>query len=138
MYEKYKKTFTDYLPTKRRLDLDSIQPNQDKELKQQLEDNLSRVDCKEPNCKCATLKIQDIKDKDDNVGIHLNVEILATHHNIITKFMESADLFETLVCHLDGLKHTKRCLYECLMYIVIKGKYKEEEEIEKHTRKFQM
>lgn len=133
VYEKYKKTFTDYLPTKRRLDLDSIQPNQDKELKQQLEENLSRVDCKEPNCKCATLKIQDIKDKDDNVGNHLKVEILATHHNIITKFMESADLFETLVCHLDGLKHTKRCLYECLMYIVIKGKYKEEEEIEKHV-----
>lgn len=115
MYEKYKKTFTDVLPNKRRLDLDSIQPNQDKELKQQLRDNLSRVNCKEPNCKCATLKIQDIKDKDDNVGNHLKIEILANHHNLITKLMDSADLFETLVSHFDGLKHKTKCLYECLM-----------------------
>lgn len=133
VYEKYKKTFTDYLPIKRRLDLDSIQPNQNKELKQQLKDNLSRVNCKEPHCKCATLKIQDIKDKDDNVGNHLKVEILANNHNLITKFMDSADLFETLVSHFDDLKHKTRCLYECLMYIVIKGKYKEGEEIEKRV-----
>lgn len=47
--------------------------------------------------------------------------------------MEFVDLFEIFVCYFDGLKYIKRCLYECLMYIVIKGKYKEEEEIEKYV-----
>lgn len=41
--------------------------------------------------------------------------------------MDFVDLFEIFVSFFDGLKYKMRCLYECLMYIVIKGKYIEGE-----------
>lgn len=125
IYEKYQKIFKSNLPSNtRHLYLDGIRSSQNEELEQQLKRTLIKVNCKKRKCSCAALDIQRIKDKYHDLGNHLKVEILARHHCLITKFMECGDLCETLVCHFMELQKKKRRLYECLMYIVIKGKYK--------------
>lgn len=125
IYEKYKNLFNSNLPlNSRHLYLDGIRANQTEELEQQLNRTLNKVNCKKRNCSCTALNIQGIQDKYHDLGNHLKVEILASHHCLIIKFMECGDLLETLVCHFMELQKKKRRLYECLMYIVIKGKYK--------------
>lgn len=125
IYEKYRNIFNSNLPSNsRHLYLDGIRSSQNQELEQQLKCTLNKVNCKKRKCSCAALTIQEIKDKYHDLGNHLKVEILASHHCLITKFMECGDLLETLVCHFMELQKKKRRLYECLMYIVIKGKYK--------------
>lgn len=136
IYEKYRKLFNSNLPSNSRyLDLDSIRFSQNEELEQQLNRTLNKVNCKKRRCSCAALNIQGIKDKYHELGNHLKVEILASHHCLITKFMECGDLLETLVCHFMELQKKKRRLYECLMYIVIKGKYKIGDDVDSDVKK---
>lgn len=82
IYEKYRKLFNSNLPSNSRyLDLDSIRFSQNEELEQQLNRTLNKVNCKKRRCSCAALNIQGIKDKYHELGNHLKVEILASHHN---------------------------------------------------------
>lgn len=136
IYEKYRNIFNSNLPSNsRHLYLDGIRSSQNEELEQQLKCTLNKVNCKKRNCSCTALNIQGIQDKYHDLGNHLKVEILASHHCLITKFMECGDLLETLVCHFMELQKKKRRLYECFMYIVIKGKYKIGDDVDSNVKK---
>lgn len=136
IYEKYKNLFNSNLPLNScHLYLDGIRANQNEELEQQLNRTLNKVNCKKRKCSCTALSIQGIQDKYHDLDNHFKVEILASHHCLITKFMECGDLLETLVCHFMELQKKKRRLYECLMYIVIKGKYKIGDDVDSDVEK---
>lgn len=108
IYEKYKNLFNSNLPSNsRHLYLDGIRVRQNEELEQQLKRTLNKVNCKKRKCSCAALTIQGIIDRYHDLGNHLKVEILASHHCLITKFMECGDLLETLVCHFMELQKKK-------------------------------
>ena len=62
-----------------------------------------------------------------DVGDHLIIDILATNHRLISKYLKCKNLLETLVCHFNALHKKNRMLFECLMYIVIQGKYKQDD-----------
>ena len=129
IYEKYKKIFKNILPVSDHIDLDSARSRREKELKKHFQRVFESGNCKKWNCECKGLNFRQTctTQKNEDVGNHLIMDILAKNHRLISKYLESKNLLVTLVCHFDALHKEKRMLFECLMYIVIQGKYKQDD-----------
>ncbi|XP_078323069.1 uncharacterized protein LOC111104227 isoform X1 [Crassostrea virginica] len=127
IYEKYKRIFRNILPVRSRLDLDVSRVRREEELEGHFQRAFESEHCKKRNCECKGLNFRRITHRYEDVGDHLIIDILAKNHQLISKYLECENLLETLVCHFDALHKKKRMLFECLMYIVIQGKYKQDD-----------
>lgn len=127
IYEKYKKIFKNILPVRRRFDLDIARVRREEELEDHFRRAFESWNCKKWNCKCKGLDFRRITHRYEDVGDHLIIDILAMNHQMISKYLECENLLETLLSHFDALHKKKRMLFECLMYIVIQGKYKQDD-----------
>ena len=125
IYEKYKKIFKNILPVRGRFDLDNARVRREEELEDHFRRAFESCNCKKWNCKCKSLDFRRITHRYEDVGDHLIIDILAMNHQMISKYLECENLLETLLSHFDALHMKKRMLFECLMYIVIQGKYKQ-------------
>ncbi|XP_062606184.1 uncharacterized protein LOC134267990 [Saccostrea cucullata] len=123
VYERYQQIFIDAGMVEDPLDLNSARKDTHQEKEKHLNDALLSNSCKRSKCDCKKLNLEDFK-KYTAIGDHLKIDILAGNHELISKFLISGDLLQTLVSHFDDLKMKNKQLYGCLMYIVVKGKFR--------------
>ncbi|XP_062610210.1 uncharacterized protein LOC134271992 [Saccostrea cucullata] len=134
IYHRYQKIFTDAGIVEDPLDLNSTRKDNHQEKEKHLNDALLSKACNQSNCECKILNWEDLRNYSD-IGDHLKIDILAGDHDLISKFRRSKNLLQTLVSHFDELRTKDKKLYGCLMYIVVKGKYKVGEDIDQRIKK---
>ncbi|XP_062614089.1 uncharacterized protein LOC134275811 [Saccostrea cucullata] len=88
--------------------------------------------CEDKNCKCKNLKFDMLtKEKENKIGIPLKMNVLAKHHNMIAEFVKRKNIKETVKEHFKSLKDTDGLLYQCLMYVCMKGELKRSAALDK-------
>ncbi|XP_061196557.1 uncharacterized protein LOC133204829 [Saccostrea echinata] len=113
------------------ISLDTVNFLRDKGYEDYLNDKVKGV-CQDKSCKCKSLKFDMLtKEKENKIGIPLKMNILENHHNLIAEFVKRKNIKETLKEHFKSLKDTDGLLYQCLMYVCLKGEHKRSADLEK-------
>lgn len=116
------------------LSLDSVNLLRDKGYEEHLKSNII---CQDKSCnKCKKLKFDMLsKEKENKIGIPLKLTILANYHDLIPEFIERKNMKETLKEHFKSLKGQDKSLYECLMYVCLKGDLKQSTDFDRNLKR---
>lgn len=88
--------------------------------------------CNDSNCPCKKLTLDMITDKKENkVGIPLKLAILTNDHELIPLFLKHKNFKRTLVEHFQSLRDSDLELYQCVMYVCLKGDLKCSKDVDK-------
>lgn len=113
------------------MSLDTVDKMRDQGYEDHLRNKI-KSPCSDINCLCKKLTLDMIMDKRENkVGIPLKLAILSNDHELIPLFLKHKNFKRTLVEHFQSLRDSDVELYQCVMYVCLKGDLKRSEDVDK-------
>lgn len=113
------------------MSLDTVDKMRDQGYEDHFRKNIKNS-CSDSNCPCRKLTLEMIMDKKENkVGIPLKLAILTNDHELVPLFHKHRNFKRTLMEHFQLLKSTDVELYQCVMYVCLKGDLKCSNDIDK-------
>lgn len=113
------------------MSLDTVDKMRDQGYEEHFRNNI-KSPCNDSNCPCKKLTLDMIMDKRENkVGIPLKLAILTNDHELIPLFLNRKNFKRTLVEHFQSLRDGDVELYQCVMYVCLKGDLKRSKDVDK-------
>ncbi|XP_065934343.1 uncharacterized protein [Magallana gigas] len=113
------------------MSLDSVNKMRDQGYEDHLKNKIKNA-CSNSECLCRRLTFDMIMDKKEGkIGIPLKLAILTNDHDLIATFLEYKNFKKTLMENFKSLKTSDLDLYQCVMYVCLKGDLKCSEDVDK-------
>lgn len=109
--------------------LDSVDALKDVEYENYFEENIKKT-CDKNECACKELTYQMLQEeKDTFVGLPIKLNVIQRYHELVPYYLDKKDILKAMIDHFASIEKETgmRHVYEWIMYICLKGKFRSDQ-----------